>query len=118
MPPVRLHEPSKVTPPRPRDFKGRARTPVAATCARPRSDAKIEVMAARARRGEELFHPLDAPLEDREGFSCYDTGRGAMLPDQLLELVGESLRIVETKERPRPHRQWAGRRRDRATRIA
>jgi hypothetical protein len=44
------------------DFNGRAATPEP-TNAAPGSAAKVEVLEQRARLGQALWHPLDAPMD-------------------------------------------------------
>ena len=47
------------------DFNGRASLPTP-TDAVPGSAEKVAVLAERARRGQALWHPLDAPLDRRK----------------------------------------------------
>lgn len=45
-------------------FNGRNNLPATPTAARPGTDAKIVVLAARAKQGVSLWHPLDAVEAD------------------------------------------------------
>lgn len=59
-------------------------------------------MAARARRGEELFHPLDAKMPERQGYVCK---RDAVIGQTLAAALGypQNLEKREVTERSGTH---------------
>lgn len=58
------------------DYVGPVPLPKKPLSTPPRSWKKVLALAERYRRGQSLFHPADAPLDEREGLAAEATGNG------------------------------------------